>query len=139
MMRAPLRRVIGAGPAIDRCREGGAGEEEVVHAGHVLVEVRAGGVVPAVDRIGMGAWGRTPELQGGESQRARCSNSTARTFGSFMSTWKAASTLTDRPRFTAGRASTVSSQRLTFGKPLRSWPWRSARLAQPMQAMSAIE
>jgi len=54
------------------------------------------------------------------SQRARWSNSTARTFGSFMSTWKAASTLTERPRLTAGRASTVPSQRLTWGKPLRS-------------------
>src|SRR5215471_6434925 len=44
-----------------------------------------------------------------------------------MSTRKAASTLTDRPRLTAGRASKVSSQRLTLGKPLISWPWRSAR------------
>ena len=57
MMRAPLRRVIGAGLAIDRCREGGAGQEEVVHAGQVLVEVRAGDVVPAVDRMGMGGMG----------------------------------------------------------------------------------
>ena len=33
---------FGAGPAIECCREGGAGEEEVVHACQVLVEVRAG-------------------------------------------------------------------------------------------------
>jgi hypothetical protein len=39
----------------------------------------------------------------------------------------------------AGRASKVWSERLTFGKPLRSWSWRSARFAQPTQAMSAIE
>ena len=48
---------FGPRPAFDRCREGGAGEEEVVHAGQVLVEVRAGDVVPAVDRMGMGGMG----------------------------------------------------------------------------------
>jgi hypothetical protein len=39
MMRAPLRSDLGAGPAFDGGGEGGAGEEEVVHAGEVFVEV----------------------------------------------------------------------------------------------------
>ena len=33
-------------------------EQEVVHAGKVLVEIRAAGVVPAVDAVGMS---RTPD------------------------------------------------------------------------------
>ena len=49
------------------------------------------------------------------------------------------SSATLSPRWTAGRASIVSSQRPTFGNCLMSWPWRSQPRAQPTQAMSAIE
>jgi hypothetical protein len=39
MMRAPAQGDLGAGPAFDGGGEGGAGEEKVVHAGEVFVEV----------------------------------------------------------------------------------------------------
>jgi hypothetical protein len=42
---------LGARPAFDRGGEASPGEQEVVHAGEVLVEVQAGGVVPTVDAV----------------------------------------------------------------------------------------
>ena len=41
---AVAQRDLGVGPVLDRGGEGGAGEEEVRHAGEVLVKVRPGGV-----------------------------------------------------------------------------------------------
>ena len=47
--RAVAQRDLGAGPAFDRSLERRLGQQEVVHAGKMLVEVRAGGIVPTVD------------------------------------------------------------------------------------------
>ena len=51
--RAVAQGDLCARPALHGGREGRSGEEPVVHAGEVFVEVRAGGVIPTVDRMGM--------------------------------------------------------------------------------------
>src|SRR5262245_37095884 len=50
--RAVAQGDLRARPALHGGGEGVARVEEVVHAGEVLVEVRAGGVVPTVDAVG---------------------------------------------------------------------------------------
>ena len=48
---AVAQRDLGAGPALDRSREGRARQPEVVYAGQMLVKVRTRRIVPAVDTV----------------------------------------------------------------------------------------
>jgi hypothetical protein len=51
---AVAQRDLGTRPMLDGGLEGGACQQEVVHPGEVLVEVRAGGIVPMVDAVRVG-------------------------------------------------------------------------------------
>src|SRR5262245_63611805 len=62
--RAVAERDLRSRPALDGGGEGGARQQQVVHAGEVLVEVRAGGVVPAGDGMGVVVDGRNDYVCG---------------------------------------------------------------------------